>query len=242
MMKENSIDKKIKNAKMTKVFLNVCIFFIIFGMAGVAVTAYTKMNNEKKVEPPTPGLSNSIYDSQNNNYESESGMPNTFYIFNGHYAYDMTNAKVAISGSTSFYQLNKFVNVSISSVKTEDGEPFELFIEDMKSAFNVKSVKISEEGKGYRNGWTVEYAQWQVSDEENNGVGVSYVASCDEGYFVVSTFTQLSAYELKDLINVCTKIFDSVRVSDQWIQRNKEETSEMFVPETTTVYDESIQQ
>lgn len=228
---KSDIEKNISNTKLKKVMVDMFLIIIAVSVAGACFYTYQKTHKKRTEEVVTPGLSNSVFDSQNNEYESESGMTNTYYLYNGHYAYDMSNAKSAVVGNTTFYEVSEFATVGVTSINADSGQPDEILNKDINDGFGIHSnISSNAQEKGYRNGWDVSYMKWGGTDSNYKYKGVSYVAKCDEGVFVVSAFS--SRYNYSDIVSICLKVYDSVRVSDEWKANNEVETSEMFVSET----------
>ena len=230
---KSEIEKNISSTKLKKTIVDILLILVVIAIAGVCFCVYQKTHKKVTEEIATPGLSNSVFDSQNNEYESESGMPNTYYLYNGHYAYDMNEAKVAVVGQTSFYEVSDFVTVGVTSINADVEQPYEVLSKDVNDGFGIHGdISGKNQEKGYRNGWEVSYVRWNGTDSHTNYKGVAYVAKCEEGSFIVSAFS--SQYDYGEIIGACLKVYDTVRVSDEWKANNEEETSEMFVSETAT--------
>lgn len=226
--------KKIGVIKSVLVFACiVCIAFICLLMTELK----TAVDKEKAVtEIPTGGLSNSVFDLQNSEYDGLAGeMYTADFIFNGHYAYDMyEGTQSAKAGKTTFYHIKDNVVVGVSAIEMsgkDDKKALEVLNNDMKEAFGTSPLKLSLKEEGYRNGFSVTYYYLETTMNNQKNRGVVYVATCDEGAILVSAFGD---GVLKDAANSCLKIYTTIHVTAEWIANNEEETNPSFSNEEET--------
>ena len=59
------------------------------------------------------------------------------------------------------------------------------------------------------------------------------MAKVNEGYFIVSAFSDEQNEKFEDLSKKCLEIYDTMRIPDEWIRNNETETEQLFVSPTS---------
>lgn len=221
--------KKIKRkAMVANILIVVLLTIILFSLSHIQ-----NYDNSKQEEYPTGGLSLSIFESQNNEYEPNEELLLLYYLYNGHYVYDMYDVQAAKVGNSSFYKVSPTITVGITSVGSEfTQEPMNVLEDDLLAGFEISSVSIVSSEDGYRNGWSAAYRVFDAVKHNDAVRCVAFIAKIEEGYFIISAFSSEETYE--SINNECIKIYDTVRVSEEWLENNAIETTEPFVTEETT--------
>lgn len=210
----------------------VIVFFTITALISLKCFIIEK-NRIEKESIPSSGLSQSIFDYQNNEYESSLDRYMQYYIANGHYAYDMDESQKADVGNSSFFKVSDTITVGITFCK--GAQNIDLLIstlsEDTKKAFGITSLQIDETIDGYRNGFASTYCVMSVTNDKSIKM-LAYILKIDEGYVIISGFSRMDSYN--NIYVQCLKLYDSLHVPEEWNKNNQEETSEMFVPVDAT--------
>ena len=220
------MSKKLKKLKR-KIYL-ICFFLIcLIGIMCISVLKIMQTNKQIKTSIiPNSGLSNSVFEKQNNEYETPSEDCTQYYILNGHYSYDMDFSKKADVGSSSFFDVSTQLKLGVTY--TEETEVLNILATDLKDGFGIDNLKIVKQESGYRNGWeSVYYALNGTEEKTNTPVKcIAYTGKLDEGTFIVSAFSKELTYE--QLVTSCRKIYDSIHIPDEWKKNNEIETTRLF--------------
>ena len=231
MKEENK--KKIKKLKAYIILLGICVV-LCFTTAIVSVSIYVREKNYAEKESiPSSGLSRSIFDYQNSEYESSEEREMRYYIANGHYAYDMDESQKADIGNSSFFKVTENINIGVTFLKGEQSmnNLIAALSTDVEKAFGITSLKYKDSMDGFRNGFASTYCVLNSTDNKDLKM-LAYCLKIDEGYIVISGFSTEVSYN--DVCTQCLKLYDSLHIPEEWYNNNQEETSEMFVPMDAT--------
>lgn len=224
--------KKIKKLKFFVTLLGIItVFFIVTAIVALKLFIIEK-NRIEKESIPSSGLSQSIFDYQNNEYESSVDRYMQYYIANGHYAYDMDESQKADVGNSSFFKVSDNITVGITFCKGQQDldSLINILGEDTEKAFGMSTLKLYESIDGYRNGFASTYCILNVEHNKNIKM-LAYILKIDEGYVIISGFSTSDSYN--NIYIQCLRLYDSLHIPEEWERNNIEETSKMFVPEST---------
>lgn len=219
----NSSDARIKRLRICRNFI---IFFLIIFLIAVIASTYAlvqRLNSNKGDELPSGRLSQSIFEQQNNDAITPEGQYIEYYLYDNHYSYDVSDSKQALKGNTYFYSFNNDEDyadctMGISEIRDINLDASVSAVNsDLNAGFSIGSLKILDKQHGYRNGWETDCLF--MTDGKNNVV--SYFAKVEEGMFAVTAFGEI---DFEDLIKDCLDVFDTFKVSDEWIAEHESTT------------------
>ena len=226
---EKKLVKMKKESYIAKFAIFTGVVFVIFG-----IFSFSRINKNKQIEYPSSGLSKSVFALQNNEYESIKTFTNTYYLFRGQYAYDTPDVNLAQVGKSTFYQVSKAVTVGVTSIEgDENANLIDILGSDVKKSFQISSLESIKNEQGNRNGWKCTYHILRGFIDGAKDNGLAYVSKVNEGYFIVSAFSDEQNEKFEDLSKKCLEIYDTMRIPDEWIRNNETETEQLFVSPTS---------
>jgi len=234
--KENKcMNKKLKKLKR-KIYIISFFLICVIGIMFISIIKIMQTNKQLKTSIiPNSGLSNSVFEKQNNEYETPSEDCTQYYLLNGHYSYDMDFSPKADVGSSSFFDVSTQLKLGVTY--TEETKVLNILATDLKDGFGIDNLQIVKQESGYRNGWESIYYVLNGTEENTNTPVkcIAYTGKLDEGTFIVSSFSKELTYE--QLVTSCIKIYDSIHIPDEWKKFNETETTRLFEtvePETAS--------
>lgn len=211
-MKEVNLNKKIKNYKTAGSILSVLIFFCFVVAVVAGVGAYVTPSAEN-ADYPDGQLSQSVFEHQNNEYVNIEELGMVYSICDGHYTYDMYSCQDAVVGNSRFFNFSNELNIGVTVVD-DSQKPINVLAKDLNEAFGITNMTAVSSNSGYRNGWEVEYYVFDALMGNDVVNGVVYIATIDEGYFLVGATAKGLTYD--DIDYRSGLVFDSVHVSENW--------------------------
>lgn len=220
--------EKIKNSdaliKRLRIFRNFVIVLIAALLIIVVASGYVlakKINSDKESQLPSAELSQSIFEQQNNDAVTPNGGYVEYYLFENHYSYDVSDSRQAFMGSTYFYSFDDTDSiVSVSEIRDNNMESaINLLSTDLNAGFSVGELKLLDKQQGYRNSWETNCLFMKAGNKNI----VTYLAKVEEGIFAVTSFGE-DGYE--NLVNYCLDVFDTFKVSNEWISEHETTTEE----------------